>query len=214
MENSEKLLELALEAMREAGITQNNWAVGGGTVLSHYFHHRYSKDIDVFISDVQLLSYLSPKVNDFTDSALDYDEETTFLSLTFEEGKIDFITARHLTPYDNHKELFFGKYVYLEDPVEIVTKKMFYRGKDILPRDIFDLATVYRSNRRKDLLQAFHLYPEKWKEFEQAFSVRKEKLSNQTYGSLFPENIMDGGKSINGHEVNIVEELYHDILTE
>lgn len=173
-----------------------------------------SKDRDIFISDIQLLSYLSPKVNDFTDSALDYNEETTFLSLTFEEGKIDFITARHLTPYDNHEGLFFGKQVYLEDPVEIVTKKMFYRGKDILPRDIFDLATVYKSNRRKDLLEAFHLYPKKWKEFEHAFFEHKDKLSKQTYGSLFPENILNGGKIINGHEVSIVEQLCQELLSD
>jgi hypothetical protein len=41
MDNSEKLLELALGALHESGIPKGNWAVGGGTVLSHYFHHRY-----------------------------------------------------------------------------------------------------------------------------------------------------------------------------
>ncbi|WP_428738841.1 nucleotidyl transferase AbiEii/AbiGii toxin family protein [Sulfurimonas sp.] len=35
---------------------------GGGTALAiYYFQHRLSFDIDLFVTDVQILNYLSPK---------------------------------------------------------------------------------------------------------------------------------------------------------
>lgn len=38
--------------------------VGGGTVLMMRMHHRVSKDVDIFLHDVQWLSWLTPRLND------------------------------------------------------------------------------------------------------------------------------------------------------
>ena len=43
---NEQLLARAIEITKEAGMGKEMWAVGGGTVLSHYYDHRLSKDID------------------------------------------------------------------------------------------------------------------------------------------------------------------------
>ena len=50
MENSEILLQYALNAMKEAGLPDGVWSIGGGTVLAAYYNHRLSKDIDIFIT--------------------------------------------------------------------------------------------------------------------------------------------------------------------
>lgn len=211
MENSEILLTSAVKALESASVSDTDWAVGGGTVLAHYYNHRLSKDIDIFIKDIQLLGGLSPRFNTETEDALDYDEETNFISLTYPAGKIDFIAADHLTPFPDKRELFFGQLVYLEDPVEIVTKKLFYRGSDVLPRDIFDLACVYHSSRRQDLLDALSLYPQRLVEFASSFKQKKRKLEHRLYGSVFPQNILPGGQAVNLHECEWVSAMLDEM---
>ena len=70
MENSEILLGRSKKILQEAGIEPTEWAVGGGTVLCHYFHHRLSKDIDIFLKDIQLVGAVSPRLNDEASDAL------------------------------------------------------------------------------------------------------------------------------------------------
>lgn len=62
--NSKILLNRAIKILDYAGIDISSWAIGGGTVLAHYYNHRLSKDIDIFIDDMQLLNSLSPRFND------------------------------------------------------------------------------------------------------------------------------------------------------
>jgi len=211
MENSEKLLSTAMEALREANVPDSEWDIGGGTVLAYYLSHRYSKDIDIFIADIQYMSALSPRFNNYTETALDYDEETNFISLTYEEGKIDFIVSGQLTQYAPKKEIFFNHRVFLENPVEIIVKKMFYRGGDVLPRDIFDMACVYQSSWRENLLHALRRYSEKWDVFKENFMNQRIQLIDYSYGKVFPQNIYEGGKCINGHEVAIIEDLIQKV---
>jgi len=45
------LLETAIEILEKAGIKAEDWTFGGGTALMLYFHHRKSKDIDIFLSN-------------------------------------------------------------------------------------------------------------------------------------------------------------------
>ena len=59
-----KLFELALRQIDAAQLPEQSWRFGGGSVLMLEFNHRLSKDIDIFLSDRQLLQYLSPRVND------------------------------------------------------------------------------------------------------------------------------------------------------
>ena len=51
------------------------------------------------------------------------------------------------------QETFFGHQVNLESPIEIVIKKIFHRGDQVLPRDLFDLAAVYTLYNKELLKQ-------------------------------------------------------------
>lgn len=44
MEISEILLNRAIDFLDETSISENNWNVGGGTVLSQIYNHRLSKE--------------------------------------------------------------------------------------------------------------------------------------------------------------------------
>ena len=115
--NSKILLNRAIKILDYADIDISSWAIGGGTVLANYYNHRLSKDIDIFIDDMQLLNSLSPRFNDISENADDYDEMANYISLAFPEGKIDFIVGSQLTDFKSQKQLFLGHKVYLEDAV-------------------------------------------------------------------------------------------------
>ena len=51
MKDWKDLLETAIEILEKAGIKAEDWTFGGGTALMLYFHHRKSKDIDIFLSN-------------------------------------------------------------------------------------------------------------------------------------------------------------------
>ena len=40
-----------------------NWTMGGGTVLMFRYHHRLSQDVDIFLTDAQYLTALSPRLS-------------------------------------------------------------------------------------------------------------------------------------------------------
>lgn len=122
-DNSRILLQKAMKALEEADVRE--WCVGGGTVLAARYKHRLSKDIDVFITDNQLLAKLSPRFNSITEDSLDYAEEAKYISLTLPEGKIDFIVGGQVSKFIPCKGRFLGEYINLEDSVEIISKKIF-----------------------------------------------------------------------------------------
>lgn len=208
MENSKILLQYALDALTEANICKDLWAVGGGTVLSHYYNHRLSKDIDIFISDSQYLSLLSPRFNNMTENALDYNEMAKYISLTYPEGKVDFIVGGQITSHFPIKSSFFDNMVYIEDPVEIVCKKLFYRGDQILPRDIFDLAVVFDSKRQNDLIEALATIPKEFTVFAKKFSTIKNiPLYSNTYTNM----LLETGKHYIGKEVLLCSDLINSL---
>lgn len=66
----------ALKQLEQGGIAKGNWVFGGGTVLTHKFNHRESKDIDIFFDNPQFLNFVSPRVNDAVEASLaDYSEQ-------------------------------------------------------------------------------------------------------------------------------------------
>ena len=208
MENSEILLNKALEALKSVNIPADYWAVGGGTVLKTIYNHRDSKDIDVFIHDAQFLSSLSPNLNDVTTEALDYNEMANFISLTYPEGKVDFIVAGQVTKFSPAQRDFYGHRIMVEDPVEIVCKKIFYRGSEALPRDIFDLAVVFNSDRQKDLVKATLKIEKEFNEFATTF----KKLSlKPKYSDRYPEMLRDEGLKIKGKEYQICDKFVSQV---
>ena len=160
--NEQKLFLYAMKQIEEAGLMAGDWAVGGGTVLKHIFEHRMSKDIDIFFDDPQKLGALSPRFNEANDENLvRYFEDAVCIKLIFPEGKVDFVVAGHVTDFKPRMSEFHGESVMMDDPVEIVAKKIWHRGAEMKERDLFDLATLYLSERREDLIKSARGMPEK-----------------------------------------------------
>lgn len=146
LRNWETLFQRALElidSVSYAGITLEDWSFGGGTVLMRRHHHRFSKDIDIFVPDPQYLGYLTPRLNTKAESlTTKYLEQANSLKLVFPEGEIDFVASAPLTEDPTMTEELFGRPVQVETSTEIIAKKVWHRGVEFTARDIFDLAMV------------------------------------------------------------------------
>jgi hypothetical protein len=111
MEHSDeyKLFHYALKQLKEAGLHKEDWVMGGGTVLKHYYEHRFSRDIDIFFDDPQKVNALSPRFNDANEKDLeDYFEDSVCLKMVFPEGKVDFVRAGNVTDYGASLVEFHG----------------------------------------------------------------------------------------------------------
>jgi hypothetical protein len=52
---------MACSLLRQANIVVDNWTLGGGTAMMLQIGHRESDDVDIFLSDPQLLGLLDRK---------------------------------------------------------------------------------------------------------------------------------------------------------
>ncbi|MDE2235736.1 MAG: nucleotidyl transferase AbiEii/AbiGii toxin family protein [Gammaproteobacteria bacterium] len=121
------------------------WSFGGGTAMMLTYRHRLSQDIDIFFPDPQVLGYLTPRLNDDIQEITDctaYDEQHASLKLILDIGEIDFIAGLPLTQTPFERWQFEGRTIQRETPVEIVAKKVVYRGHEFRVRDVFDLACL------------------------------------------------------------------------
>jgi hypothetical protein len=123
--------------------------------------HRASKDVDIFFTDPQYLPHLSPRLGgEAIWQCSNYDEAGHYLKLRYPEGEIDFIVTADVSSIPPEPlTLSVSEYdleplptVQLDHPVEIVLKKLHYRGGDLKARDLFDLCVVQCAYPR--LLQA------------------------------------------------------------
>ncbi len=140
----------------------NHWTFGGGTAMMIQIDHRESHDVDIFVTDPQILQFLNPETTDFEfdimPSAYDGDG-SRFRKISFQGiGEIDFIAAPNLTASPTVQVELEGATVLLETVPEIIVKKICYRGASIKPRDIFDIAAACRVCE-KDLVEALRQYP-------------------------------------------------------
>ncbi len=132
-----------VDSVGKAGIGLDDWSLGGGTVLMLRHRHRFSKDIDIFVSDPQYLTYLTPRLNAAAEAMTgDYIEQGNFLKLQFEEGEIDFVASAPLTRNPTQVGRLLGRDVKIETSTEIIAKKVWHRGESFKARDIFDLSMV------------------------------------------------------------------------
>ena len=132
-----------IDSVADAAPPLEDWTFGGGTVLMRRYHHRYSKDVDIFIDDPQYLPYLSPRVSATAEAlTTKYIEQSGFVKLFFPEGEIDFIVSGPLTRHPSVEETILGRTVRVETTAEIVAKKVRHRGESLASRDLFDLALV------------------------------------------------------------------------
>lgn len=151
METWERLFERAmacLDSIPQAQVSLPRWTFGGGTALRLQLQHRDSHDIDIFLEGPQWLSVLSPRLNDIVETLCqDYEENAQFVKLVMPEGEVDFIAAPFLTSPGALPRQTAGRTVLVETPAEIVAKKLFFRGGQLRPRDVIDVAVAWRSDR-------------------------------------------------------------------
>ncbi len=131
------------EVVREHGV-EFPIRIGGGSMLLRHYGHRRSKDLDLFVTDIRLLRWCSPRMNEAAaDLFPDYGEEATAVKLITGLQEIDIIAAAPiLAEGDIEPALLSGRPVLIERPREILAKKIVYRGRLFQPRDVFDLACV------------------------------------------------------------------------
>lgn len=123
-----------------------DWSFGGGTALMLQIDHRESHDIDLFLGDPQALPFLNPDTQGIAlerrpDSYAS--DGSGVLKLAYLDlGEIDFICAPHIAAAPTSASNVRGRIVALETPAEIIAKKVYFRGWNFQPRDMFDLAAV------------------------------------------------------------------------
>ena len=118
--------------------------IGGGSMLLRRYRHRRSRDIDLFVTDAQLVRWCSPRFNEAAaDLFPDYGEEAAAVKLVTGMQEIDIIAAAPIILDGAVEEARLGgRNVLVELPREIVAKKVVYRGRNFQTRDVFDLACV------------------------------------------------------------------------
>jgi hypothetical protein len=116
--------------------------IGGGSMLLRRHKHRKSRDLDLFVTDVQLVRWCSPRFNETAaDLFPDYGEEAAAVKLVTGMQEIDIIAAAPIILDGAVEEVELGgRTVLVELPREIVAKKVVYRGRNFQTRDVFDLA--------------------------------------------------------------------------
>ena len=159
-----RLLRIACSLIRQVNTEHliiDAWSLGGGTSMMLQIAHRQSDDIDIFLPDPQLLSYLDPKLRDFKFEIAPSDYQgdgSQFLKLAFDRiGEIDFIVSPALTSAPFMRRKIEGEDVHLESVAEIITMKIHFRGAQIKPRDVFDIAAAARSHR-EEVVDALRMY--------------------------------------------------------
>lgn len=135
-----------LDHFRDTNGFMPAWSFGGGTALMLQIDHRESHDIDLFLDDPQLLPFLNPDTQgiDLARRPDSYSTDGTgVLKLVYRDvGEIDFICCASILDRATEFREVRGHPVALETPAEIIAKKVFYRGWNFQPRDMFDLAAV------------------------------------------------------------------------
>jgi Nucleotidyl transferase AbiEii toxin, Type IV TA system len=139
----------------------DHWTLGGGTAMMLRIDHRESHDVDIFLSDPQLLPFLDPQKRDFQFEIRPADNEgdgSSFQKFVFKDvGEIDFIVGHAMTPSPTTQATIEGEATLLETMPEIITKKIYYRGSSIKPRDIFDIAAAAEQHA-DSVIEALQLY--------------------------------------------------------
>ena len=191
-----ELFDVAVSIIDQANkdtIVVDRWTLGGGTALMLQINHRESHDIDIFVDDPQLLPYLNPETQEFTLSLQPSSyvtDGTQSLKVVFDNvGEIDVICCGWLTDEFSTEKEINGRPILLETPGEIIAKKVFYRGWNLQPRDMFDIAAVRKSHGDLYLIEALS---ELHREAEIALGVTKGINPDLAQGVLSGLTIREG----------------------
>ena len=162
--NWARLFRMACALIRQVNSEQSvidHWTFGGGTAMMLRIGHRESHDVDIFLSDPQLLSFLDPQKRDFQFEIrpADYQGDgSSFQKIAFKDvGEIDFIVGHAMTASPTTPAIVEGETTLLETVPEIIAKKIHYRGSSIKPRDIFDIAAA-SEHHADSVIEALQAY--------------------------------------------------------
>lgn len=154
-----------LEDIKAHGTNELFWTLGGGTVLMFRYAHRLSKDIDIFVPDPQYLGFVTPRLSDVAaEVASQYvEDQSSYVKLIRREREIDFVAAPNLTEYPYEFWEINGQEIRVETAVEIVAKKLWYRG-DRAQHEIYLTSPWSSKGNPNNFLQLRH-YSKKTQRF-------------------------------------------------
>jgi len=144
-------LRLATRLLDGLGVRQP-WRFTGGSALASIHGHRFSRDADLFFSEAPDLLELDEQVQQ-----LGYHTVLSpghSLKILHDHGHIDLVQSRQITTLPTTEMPFEGRMVQREHPAEIVAKKMYFRGSNCTPRDVFDYAMLARRDAEAWLMGA------------------------------------------------------------
>jgi hypothetical protein len=119
------------------------WTLGGGTALALCLNHRISYDIDLFFESTAALRVLSPQRNPLVRALSDtWQEPGNYLKIECPDGDIDVLVAMTMTDAPPWTYLVGEDVIEVENPVEILAKKLHYRGSRFQSRDVFDALAI------------------------------------------------------------------------
>jgi len=158
-------MNLALNVLSDLS-PEMKWSLGGGTALALHLNHRVSFDIDIFFEHPGALKELmrNPKTKQLSD---DREFPGNYLKIIRPEGEIDFILALNVTDKFCQTYNFEGEHINIETPIEIIAKKIKYRGSKFTLRDVYDLSAVIKTT--PDILERLADLEELSMTFEKIF---------------------------------------------
>lgn len=158
-------MNLALTVLSDLS-PEMKWSLGGGTALALHLNHRVSFDIDIFFEHPGALKELmrNPKTKQLSD---DREFPGNYLKIIRPEGEIDFILASNVTDKFCQTYNFEGEHINIETPIEIIAKKIKYRGSQFTLRDVYDLSAVIKTT--PDILERLADLEELSMTFEKIF---------------------------------------------
>ncbi|MER9430442.1 nucleotidyl transferase AbiEii/AbiGii toxin family protein [Mesorhizobium sp. M0408] len=176
-------------------------------------NHRESHDVDIFLDDPQLLGFIDPSKSQlsFSTGPAAYDGDgTRFQKFAFEGlGEIDFIVAGALTRTPFEKREVEGRSVWLESIPEIIAKKVYYRGAEARPRDIFDIAAAARSHRA-GVVGALRAFPDRVARTRERLAELNPEFVRRTIAQLM---IMPDYEEMAADSLAIATALLEEVLS-
>lgn len=153
-----------IDAVNRDGDILDGWTFGGGTAMMLQVDHRESHDVDLFLNDPQLLPYVEATVAELQfkiGTATYRGDGHRHLRVSFDAiGEIDFIVTGHVTDDCARTREILGQEVHLETVPEIIAKKIRFRGSDIQPRDVFDIAAAVEAGYRREVKAVLAALPD------------------------------------------------------
>lgn len=158
-------MNLALTILSDLS-PEMQWSLGGGTALALHLNHRVSFDVDIFFEHPGALKELmrNPKTKQLSN---DREFPGNYLKIIRPEGEIDFILASNVTDEFCQTYKFGVEQIDIETPIEIIAKKIKYRGSKFTLRDVYDLSAVIKTT--PDILERLADLEELSGTFEKVF---------------------------------------------